>query len=173
MTFTENEILIYLLLGITVILILFFAIRYKLKTKPIPIEEPDEEEKDIDYGAIFTLPDTMPIFPGCEKRKSKKRRKACTEKALLKAIYADLKYPSIAKENGIEGLVVISLVVDQKGKITDIEIILDLGYECGDEVVRVVNTLHTKFGHWTPGKKGTQNVRVKYNVPIRFVKNLF
>ena len=124
-------------------------------------EEPEEEETD----EIFTIVQQMPRFPGCEDiGGSDDDKKKCAEKKMLEFIYKNIKYPSIARENGIEGMAVVSFVVDKAGKITDPKVVRDPGGGCGKEALRIVNMMPT----WTPGKQRNRAVRVQFNLPVRF-----
>jgi protein TonB len=111
----------------------------------------------------------MPRFPGCEDKPSKAEREACSREALLTFIYSNIKYPSIARENGLTGTVVASFVVEKDGRINNIEIIRDIGGGCGEEVLRVIKLMNTMPERWIPGKQTGKSVRVQFNLPVRFV----
>jgi protein TonB len=76
----------------------------------------------------------------------------------------NLKYPEQAVEEGIEGIVYLSFVVETDGKITGVTVLRGIGGGCNEEALRVVRSMP----NWTPGKQGGKPVRVKYNLPIRF-----
>ena len=103
------------------------------------------------------------MFPGCED-KPKSDRKTCAEKKLLDFIYSNIKYPAIARENNIQGTVVLSFVVEKDGSITDAKALRDIGGQCGDEALRVVNDMP----NWNPGKQRGRAVRVQFNLPVKF-----
>jgi len=110
------------------------------------VEEVDEEE-------IFTVVEQMPSFPGG------------TEK-LYKYLSANIRYPEVAKEAGIQGKVYISFVVERDGKIADVKILRGIpgGRMCDNEAVRVVK----QMPRWSPGKQRGKAVRVSYNLPVHF-----
>jgi len=60
-------------------------------------------------------------------------------------------YPKAAKENDIEGEVILSLTISESGKILDIKIEKSLGYGCDEEAIRLVE----EGSGWVPGKKGS------------------
>ncbi len=122
---------------------------------PPPKKEPDE---------IFKVVEEMPTFPGCESISDKVERKKCVDKKLLEFIYSNIKYPAIARENSVEGMVVITFVVEKDGSITDARIARDIGAGCGQEALRVVKMMPK----WNPGKQRGRPVRVQFNLPIRF-----
>lgn len=127
---------------------------------PPPPPPPPPPKKEAE---IFRRVEEMPMFPGCEN-KPKDDRKQCAEEKLLKFIYKNIKYPAIARENNIQGTVVASFVIEKDGSITDAKILRDIGGQCGDEALRVVNMMPK----WTPGKQRGRAVRVQFNLPVRF-----
>lgn len=83
---------------------------------------------------------------------------------MLQFIYSNIKYPSIARENGVEGMVVVKFVVEKDGSITLPEVIRDIGAGCGQEALRVVSMMPK----WEPGKQRGRAVRVQFNLPVKF-----
>ena len=129
---------------------------------PPPPPEPEVEE-------IFKIVEQNPRFPGCENESGgNKEKKACSDGKLLKYLYSNIKYPAIAKENGVEGKVYISFVVEKDGSITDTKLLRDIGAGCGDEALRVVKMMNNLPEKWTPGKQRGRSVRVQYNLPVQF-----
>lgn len=127
---------------------------------PAPIlEDPKEEEPE-----FFKVVEEMPRFNSCEAETNKDVRKKCAERALLKHINSKIKYPRMALENSIEGNVVVRFIVDEKGAITNAEIIRDIGGGCGKEALRVIK----EMPNWIPGKQRGKPVKVQYNLPIKF-----
>lgn len=110
----------------------------------------------------------MPRFPGCENESTTEAKKACADKKMLEFVYQNIKYPAIARENGIEGTVVVTFVVEKDGKVTDARIVRDIGGQCGQEALRVVQLMNDKSIVWTPGKQRGRPVRVQFNLPVRF-----
>ncbi|MCC8094234.1 MAG: TonB family protein [Tannerellaceae bacterium] len=113
---------------------------------PAMVEEEEESAQQ-----IFTVVEEMPQFPGGEGE-------------LLKFISKSIKYPVIAQENGIQGRVVCSFVVNRDGSIVDAEVVRGVDPSLDKEALRVINTMPK----WTPGKQRGKPVRVKYTVPITF-----
>lgn len=122
---------------------------------------PPTEEKPM----IFV--EYMPRFLAdkCEAAADEAERKACAQNEMLQFIYKQIKYPAIARENDVQGTVVIRFVVSKTGDIENAEILRDIGAGCGAEALRVVN----KMPKWKPGRQGGRNVPVYFNLPIRFV----
>jgi len=124
---------------------------------PPPVVE-DTEEK------IWARAERMPAYHSCTDLHTEAERTTCTQSALLHHIYDLLRYPSIARENGIEGTVVVGFVIDKHGQLTNLEILKDIGGGCGREVLRVIS----KLGDFSPGQQGGRSVSVLYRVPVKF-----
>ena len=136
-------------------------------TEPAPLILPKEEETDI--GDIVIIPEQMPRFPGCESLDGdNKAKQDCATSRLLDYLYGNIKYPALARQNGIQGLAVIQFVVEPTGQISQIELMRDPGAGCGKEAVRVVNQMNEMDQLWTPGKQRGRPVRVLYTLPVKF-----
>ena len=115
-------------------------------TPPAVVEEEEESSQQ-----IFTVVETMPEFPGGQG-------------ALLQYLAKSIKYPVIAQENGIQGRVSCSFVVNKDGSIVDAEVIRGVDPSLDKEALRVINSMPK----WSPGKQRGKPVRVKYTVPVTF-----
>lgn len=76
----------------------------------------------------------------------------------------NIKYPTMAADNEIEGNVFVSFVVEKDGSLTDIKVDRRLGYGTDEEALRVLKMSK----RWNPGMQNGRPVRVKYNIPIKF-----
>jgi protein TonB len=115
---------------------------------PAPVVVEEEEESS---QTIFTVVEKMPEFPGGE-----------TE--LLKFINKQIKYPVIAQENGIQGRVICTFVVNRDGSVVDAEVIRGVDPNLDKEALRVIGTMPK----WKPGEQRGKPVRVKYTIPLTF-----
>lgn len=113
---------------------------------------PPEVIVDPDEGKIFTIVEEMPQFPGGG------------EAALLKYLQNNIKYPAMARENGIEGIVYVTFVVDKDGKVKDPKLLRGKEGGLSEEAMRVVKSMPD----WKPGKQNGRAVAVQYNLPINF-----
>jgi TonB family protein len=75
----------------------------------------------------------------------------------LKYISENINYPTIAAENGRIGKVVVSFIINERGKVEDIEAEVKADESLAKEVIRVVKT----FPDWIPGKQNGKNVPVQ------------
>ncbi|MBC6112906.1 energy transducer TonB [Pedobacter fastidiosus] len=85
-------------------------------------------------------------------------------KAFTKYMERNLRYPSRAQEDEIQGKVFVSFVVEKDGSITDVQVLRGIGYGCDEEAMKVIK----KSPLWKPGKNKGVPVRVRYNMPINF-----
>lgn len=140
----------------------------QVKKEPTPTAPPPLPKKEEVEDAIFVAAEDMPRFPGCEELSTKKEKEACATKKLLEFIYKNIKYPAIARENGIEGTVVVSFVVEKDGSIAAAKVLRDIGGGCGQEAVRIINLMNNEQKTWRPGMQRGVPVRVQFNLPVKF-----
>ena len=120
----------------------------ELKDNPQVVEEESiGEAKEVPYVVV----EKMPMFPGGDA-------------ALLKYIAENTMYPELAKENNIQGRVIVRFCVTSKGSVNRISVIKGVDPELDNEAIRVVNSLPT----FRPGTQGGKPVPVWYMVPITF-----
>ncbi|MFN0254253.1 energy transducer TonB [Pedobacter ureilyticus] len=85
--------------------------------------------------------------------------------AWAKYIQKNLRYPSMASENGVQGKVFLSFVVEKDGMITDVKVTRGIGFGCDEEAMRVIK----KSPRWKAGMQNNLPVRVRYNMPISYM----
>ena len=112
---------------------------------PSPAPKPEVSNK------VFDVVEEMPSFPGGNA-------------ALMSYLNSNTKYPVVAQENGVQGRVIISFVVERDGSISDVKVARSVDPSLDREAQRVVKSMP----RWTPGKQNGQTVRVKYTVPVVF-----
>ena len=76
----------------------------------------------------------------------------------------NLKYPTEAKRNKIQGRVYISFIVEADGSLSEPKVLRGIGSGCDEEAVRVMKL----SPNWIPGVQNGKKVRVNYTVPIFF-----
>lgn len=111
-------------------------------------EEIQEEEAEPEPFVVVEEP---PMFPGGES-------------ALLDYVYGHTNYPEVAKENNIQGRVIIRFCVNSKGGVSQISVLKGVDPELDAEAIRVVSTLPA----FKPGKQGGKPVPVWFMLPITF-----
>lgn len=120
---------------------------------------------------IYTALEEMPRFPvpACEEMDTTLSFKnQCAQQALLSFMYSNIEYPMEARQNGNEGTVVASFVIEKDGSISNPQIVKDAGGGTGLEVLRIINALYKSGIKWIPGKREGKPVRAQFNLPIKF-----
>ncbi|MBE0679255.1 MAG: energy transducer TonB, partial [Bacteroidales bacterium] len=115
------------------------------------IETVKEEIQEEAPQEVFVVVEEMPSFPGGDAE-------------LFKFIYANIKYPELAKENNIQGKVILRFCVTYKGTVDQVSIVRGVDPSLDEEAIRVIKMLPL----WKPGKQGGKPVNVWYSVPISF-----
>lgn len=106
-------------------------------------------DEDISDEVIPFLPiEDMPQFPG----------------NVQKWIASHVKYPELAKENGIQGKVFVQFVVEKDGSVSNVKVVRGVDSTLDKEAVRVISSMPK----WKPGKQREKPVRVSYTLPIAF-----
>lgn len=124
-----------------------------------------------DGNEVLKIVEEYPHFPGCDSWTSAVDRKVCSDQKLQAYLYRNVKYPDAAKSKGLQGRVVVSFVVEKDGSLSNIKLVQDIGNGCGDEALRVVNSMNQFNEKWRPGKQRGNPVRVQINLPIVFKFN--
>ncbi len=113
------------------------------------IVEPEAEAAEPE---IFLIVEDMPSFPGGEAK-------------MMEFMAKNTKFPTMARENGITGVVIVNFVIDEKGNIQNPTVLRGIGGGCDEEAIRVLKMMP----QWSPGKQRGQPVKVSYNLPFRFI----
>ena len=111
--------------------------------------QPADEFEGNQVYALAGL-ETKPTFPGGLGE-------------FYKYIAANYKMPS---QQGLNGKVFVTFVIDRDGTISEAKILRDIGFGTGEEAVRVL----LNSPKWIPGVQNGQPVRVQYSLPI-MIKN--
>ncbi len=84
---------------------------------------------------------------------------------LMQYVSRNVVYPQLAKEAGVQGIVYVSFVVSETGKVEGAKVLKGIGLGCDEEVLRVIN----KMPQWKkPGKNAGHAVKVRFNIPVSF-----
>ena len=120
----------------------------KVEVKYVPVQVVEEEPEE---QTIFEVVENMPDFPGGQA-------------ALMQYLAKNIKYPTIAQENGTQGRVIVQFVVNKDGSIVDAKVVRSVDPYLDKEALRVINTMPK----WKPGMQKGQAVAVKYTLPVMF-----
>lgn len=126
-------------------------------TEGVDIAEIRREQRQIinqppqEPNKVHEHVEVMPQFPGGNVE-------------LMRYLSANIKYPTIAAENGIQGRVVLKFVVSKDGSISNIQIVRSLDPSCDKEAIRVVKGMPK----WIPGMQNGHPVAVYFTLPVLF-----
>ena len=120
-----------------------------LKAKEVIAQEPVKPKEE--ENKVFDVVEQMPSYPGGMG-------------ALMQYLSNNIKYPVIAEENGIQGRVICTFVVERDGSITDVRVAKSVDPSLDKEAGCGIKSMP----HWIPGKQNGSAVRVKYTLPVTF-----
>ena len=100
----------------------------------------------------YASAEATPTFPGGEG-------------ALKKYVEENTRYPEIAKENGVEGIVMVSFMVMTDGSLQELKIMKFVDPDLEKEALRVVGGMPA----WIPAEKDGSPVEAPANVTVPFV----
>lgn len=102
-------------------------------------------------GKVYEKVENMPEFPGGVQ-------------GLMQYISSNLKYPAAAQKAGVQGKVIVSMIVDKEGNITDPKIIKGITPLLDAEAIRIISDMP----QWKPGTDKGEKVNVQYTIPLVF-----
>lgn len=100
---------------------------------------------------VYKICEVEPIYPGGYI-------------SLMNFLSENIKYPDIAKENGVQGETLLSFIIEKDGTISNIEVLKSLSKECDEEAIRILKLMPK----WESGKRKNKPIRFKMNMPISF-----
>ena len=130
---------------------LFFQLQSdSLKYDELVNWNPNEE---LAYNEVIEIDkvDEKPSFPGGES-------------AMKSYLNSNVKYPVEARENCIQGRVIVQFIIEKDGSISDVKISESVNPSFDREALRVVKAMPK----WNPGKLQGIPARVKNEVPVVF-----
>lgn len=111
----------------------------EIKYVPVAVEEEEPEEQ-----TIFEVVEQMPEFPNGGMA------------GLMQYLSKNIKYPTIAQENGTQGRVTVQFVVNRDGSIVDAKVLRGVDPYLDKEAIRVISSMPK----WKPGMQRGKAVRV-------------
>lgn len=111
------------------------------------------QEEVVEEEAIpFQLVEQKPSFNGGDANE------------FSKWVNERLVYPEIAKENGVQGRVMLQFTVGADGSVSGVKVLRGVDPSLDKEAVRVVS----QSPKWKPGKQRDRAVKVTYTFPVIF-----
>ena len=129
-----------------------------IEIEEVAVEEEEEEVFN------FQVVESQPVYPGCEKQKTKQDKYMCFQKSIMRHVKKNFRYPEIAKEMGIQGRVIVQFVIGKDGKIKDAKVLRGVDKNLDKEALRIVS----KIPRMTPAKQRGKAVPVSFMLPITF-----
>jgi TonB family protein len=134
-------------------------VKYDYTHKKLLLFNPPKSVKSIEKYNLINGPDTTkvtldqpPIFVDGGSK-------------MLQLYIANIRYPAKAKENNIQGKVIIAFTIDAHGNISNYRVKKPIGGGCDEEALRVVQLIE---GDWLPGIFNEKPVTVEYELPLTF-----
>ena len=135
-----------------------YTVPVKFRLTPEPVDKIDEmivvgyRNPDAPVtGEVYEVADKMPEFPGGMT-------------GLMQHLSKNIRYPAEAHTNNIQGRVVVSVIINTEGKVTNAQIVQGVAPSLDAEALRIATTMPD----WTPGTKDGKPVNVKYTFPVVF-----
>jgi protein TonB len=128
-----------------------------VEAKKVEVIE-EEEESDVPFAII----EDIPIYPGCEKEKTKEAKMLCFRNRLEKHFASKFEYPEAAKEAGMQGKCFVSFRIEKDGTINVLNVIRAPHPSFESAFKKAFSSLLKA----TPGKQRGKPVTVTYSLPI-------
>jgi Gram-negative bacterial TonB protein C-terminal len=94
--------------------------------------------------------------------------RVCGERTLLRILSQNIRYPEAARTQNLQGVVVVRMVVEPTGRMSNPTILKDIGGGCGPEALRVIRALDSLGMRFQPATLAGKNVRAYSVLPLRF-----
>jgi protein TonB len=112
----------------------------------------EEEEDEVVEDIPFAIVEEKPKFMGGD------------ENEFRRWVFQHIAYPDLAKENRVQGRVMVSFRVTAEGKVADVKVLRGVDPSLDKEAVRVISMSPL----WTPGKQRNKTVPVRFIFPVIF-----
>lgn len=119
---------------------------------------------------VFAKPDIPAALPGCADV-TDEQREQCNMIRMREFLTGQLKYPTVARENNIEGEVKIKVLIDTLGQMGNIRIVQKAHPALDEEALRIVQRMKDEGWIWSPAKMKGIKVQSEFNVPVKFLLN--
>lgn len=136
------------------------------------IEERCKAKKEVSFvsdDTVYEAEDNieLPTFEVCLDVSNEQDKKECERRHINRN--ALVKYPAAAREIGTEGTVIVRLTIEKDGRVSNSEIMKDIGSGCGQAALDAINeAIRQNELQWIPANKNGQVVRSKIKIPMKF-----
>lgn len=113
----------------------------------------------------FQVVDFQPVYNGCEVHETKQDRYICFTNKIMDHIRNNFTYPDIAKEMGIQGMVIVQFIIDKNGYVTSASILRGIDRNLDKEALRIVSLIPKMQ---SPAYQQKVAVPVSFLLPITF-----
>lgn len=110
------------------------------------------EQESVSEDLPFTTVEQMPTFQGGDLI------------TFNRWVMSQIRYPEIAQQNGIQGRVLVTFIVEIDGSLSNIKVIQSPDTSLTAEAVRVISN----SPKWEPGRQRNHPVRVMFTMPVNF-----
>ena len=100
-------------------------------------------------NGVYDVVEEMPTYPGGMS-------------ALMAFVQKNFKYPKEVEEEGIQGRIVCTLVINEDGSVSDVKVVKPVHPLFDAESIRVMESMPK----WNPGRHKGKAVKVKYTIPM-------
>lgn len=107
--------------------------------------------EEVDDDRVYDVVEENASFPGGDE-------------ACMQWLRDNIKYPSICRDQGVQGRVIVAFVVNRDGSIVDVKVVRSPDGHLSDEAMRVVKLMPK----WKPARQGNKTVRSRFNLPVMF-----
>jgi protein TonB len=144
---------------------------------PVPVEVPNDEiiEENVDFDATLDLTETLetsdapppPEDTGGEEEEEPEIFVVVEDNPEMiggqQALYSEIDYPDFARKAGIEGQVILQFVVDERGNVSNVQVLRGVHKLLDEEAIRAIGEMRFR-----PGKQRGKAVKVRMTQPVRF-----
>jgi periplasmic protein TonB len=124
--------------------LLFICFSLNAIAEDVPAAADDEEQ-------VYITVEEMPSFPGGLD-------------ALHEYLKSNIRYPQEERDQGVEGIVLVSFIVREDGSLSDIKVERSISDGLSEEAVRIISSMPD----WEPGYQKGEAVSTQVQLPIRF-----
>jgi TonB family protein len=89
----------------------------------------------------------------------------CHEQRMLETVYRNIRYPAIARENGVQGTVVAAMIIDETGRLEKTQILRSIGGGTDASTLSAIGHLSKE---WVPAMVDGKPVASRIVLPVNY-----